>query len=78
MAYSVLTPKYNIYFRLSGFQSSLLLIHFRYTVQIPVHTVPWCGTEPIRYGTLHLRDWRRTASLRYRNRAEITVLICDT
>ena len=40
MAYSILTPKYDIYFRLSGFQSSLLLIHFRYTVQIPVHTVP--------------------------------------
>ena len=39
MAYSILTPKYDNYFRLSGFQSSLLPIHFRYTVQIPVHTV---------------------------------------
>ena len=32
---------------------------------------------PIRYVTLHCRDWRGAASLRYRNRAEITVLMCE-
>ena len=32
---------------------------------------------PTRYVTLRLRDQRRAASLRYRNRAEITVLMCD-
>ena len=38
-------------------------------------TTLWCDTEPIRYATLHFRDLRRAASLR--NRAEITVLICE-
>ena len=50
-----------------GFQSSFL----------PVYTSPKCGTEPIRYETLHFRDRCRTASLRYRNRAKITVLVCE-
>ena len=36
-----------------------------------------CGTDSIRYVTLHFRDRRYTASLRYRNRAEITVLVCE-
>ena len=31
------------------------------------------GWTPIRYVTLHLRDQREPASLRHRNRAEITV-----
>ena len=31
---------------------------------------------PVRYVTLHLED-RRSASLRHRNRAEITVLVCE-
>ena len=39
------------------------------------YTTLWCDTEPIRYATLHFRDLRRAASLR--NRAEITVLICE-
>ena len=32
-----------------------------------------CGSEPIRYLTLYFRDRRFAASLRFRNRAEITV-----
>ena len=68
----------NIYFRLSGFQSSLLLlIHFRYG--------PWylftlhrkVGIEPIRYVPLQFRDLRSAASLRHRNRAKIAVLMCE-
>ena len=47
------------------------------TVPIPVHIAPKCGTEPIRYVTLHFRDQRGEASLRYRSRAEITVLRCQ-
>ena len=42
-----------------------------------VGPVLWCGTDSIRYVTLHFRDQRYTASLRYRNRAEITVLVCE-
>ena len=34
------------------------------------------GWTPIRYVTLHLSDQRGAASLRHRNRAEITVLMC--
>ena len=45
--------------------------------QIPSHTTPECGTEPIRYVTLHFRDRRGAATLRYRNRAKITVLMCE-
>ena len=43
------------------------------TVRISVHTALKCCTEPIRYMTLHFRDRRGEASLRYRNRAEIFV-----
>ena len=42
-------------------------------VQKGVHTALKCDTEPIRYVTLHLRDRRGAASLRYRNRAKNTV-----
>ena len=35
------------------------------------------GTDPIRYVTLHFRDRLGEASLRYRNRAEITVCMCE-
>ena len=38
---------------------------------------PKCGTEPIRYVKLHFRDQRRLASSRYRNRADITVLMSE-
>ena len=31
----------------------------------------------MRYVTLHFRDRRGKASLRYRNRAEITILMCE-
>ena len=34
-------------------------------------------TLSIWYATLHFRDQRGTASLRYRNRAKITVLMCE-
>ena len=45
--------------------------------RIPVHTAPKCGTEAFRYVTLHYRDWRGADSLRQRNRAEITILMCE-
>ena len=32
---------------------------------------------PIRFATLYFRDLRDAASLRYRNRTEITVLVCE-
>ena len=38
---------------------------------------PKCGTEPIRYVKPHFRDRRRLALSRYRNRAEITFLMCE-
>ena len=43
-----------------------------------VHTSPKCCAEPVQYATLHFRDRRGAASLRirYRNLAEIIVLIC--
>ena len=47
------------------------------TVRIPVDAAPKCGTEIIPVVTLHLRDRCGTASLRYKNRAEITVLMCE-
>ena len=37
-----------------------------FPVRLPVHTAPKWGTKPIRYVTLH-----------FRNRAEITVLMCE-
>ena len=70
----------NIFFRVSWLRSSPLLIHvpgpLYTTVQPPVHTTPKCGTEPI-YVTLHFLDRRCAASLRYRNCAEIIVLMCE-
>jgi len=45
-------------------------------VGIAVNFAPNCGTEPIRYVTLHLGDRHVAASLRYRNRTKITVLMC--
>ena len=48
-----------------------------FPVRIPVYTAPKCGTEPIRYVTLHLRNRRWSALLRYRNCAEIIVLVCE-
>ena len=63
--------------------------HFRLSQWVPVlfpaHSLQLlseylqytCGTELIRYVTLHFRDRRGGASLRYRNHAEITVLMCE-
>ena len=47
------------------------------TDRIPVHIAPKCGTEPIRYVMLHFQDRRGAALLRYKNRTEITVHMCD-
>ena len=47
------------------------------TVWIPVHTTPKSGTERIRYVTLHFRDGCGAASLRHKNRAATTVLVCE-
>ena len=45
---------------------------------LAIHTAPKCGTELILNVMLHFRDRRSAASLRYRNRAEITVLyMCE-
>ena len=52
----------NIYFRLSRFES-LLLLYTSATVRIHIHIAP----------TLHFRDWRGAASLLYKNRAEISL-----
>ena len=54
----------SIYFRLSGFQSSLLLIYFR-----DGHTAQKYGTKPVRYQWLLFWDRRSAAALRRRNRS---------
>ena len=43
-------------------------------VLIDVDTAPKCLTEPIRYVMNHFRDRCGSASLRYSNRTEITVV----
>ena len=45
--------------------------------RIPVYTTPQSGTEPIGYVTPHVRDRRGAASLRYRNRAATTIVMCE-
>ena len=47
---------------------------FSYRHEQNSFSVVW---TPIRYVTLHFRDRRGVASLRYSNRAEITVLMCE-
>ena len=42
-----------------------------------IHTAPKYGSNPIRYVTLHFRHQRNAASLRFRNRTKITVLVCE-
>ena len=52
----------------AAFSSSFYFYYFTpATVPIPVHTAPKCGTEHIRYVTLHYRERRGAASLRYSN-----------
>ena len=58
----------NSYLRLSGFQSSLLLIHFRYGPNT-------CSSVAI--VTHHFADRFGTAALRYGNRVEITDHMCE-
>ena len=41
------------------------------------HIAPECDAQTIRYVTLHFRDRRGEALLRYKNRTEITVLMCE-
>ena len=62
----------NIYFRLSEFYSWLLLIYFRDGPNRCSHY-----TKPIRYVTLHFRDRPGASSLRHRNHAATTVLVCE-
>ena len=64
----------SIYFPFSGFQARSLFTFA--TVRIGVYTAQKCGTEPIRYVTLHFRDRRGPASIGHRNRAEIISLMC--
>ena len=62
-----------IYCLHSGFQSSLLFTHFRHVPNTCSHCSKVCH-----YTTPHFRDQRRAASLsRDRNRAEITVPMCE-
>ena len=42
--------------------------------ELKLSTIVW---TPIQYLTLYLRDWSGTTSLRYRNRAELTVLMYE-
>ena len=68
----------NVYFRFSGFDSRSYLFTSATRVRIGVHSAPKYGTKTIRQGimTLHFR-YRRAASLRHRNYAEITVVVCE-
>ena len=67
----------NFYFRLSGFQSSLLLIHYNPLLsEYCLHgTKVWYRTYPI--CNAHSGDRRGAAFLCYRNLAKITVLMCE-
>ena len=67
----------NFYFCLSGFQSSLLLIHYnRLLSEYCLHcTKVWHRTYPI--CNAHSGDRRGAAFLRYRNLTKITVLMCE-
>ena len=66
------------YFRLSGFQSSLPLIHFRHGPNTCSHcTKVRHRTYPICDATLSRSVRHSFCSLCYRDRAEITVLICE-
>ena len=47
------------------------------TGRIGVHTVSKYGKKPIQCVTLHFRDRRGAASVRHRNRAALTVLVCE-
>ena len=41
------------------------------------HIAPECDTKPIRYVSLRFRDRCGEALLRYKNRTEITVPMCE-
>ena len=66
-----LGPHYWIVTSVSA-DSSLLFAHCCYGPNI-LHTTPMCGTEHIRCVSLHCRDQRGAATLRYRNRAKIII-----
>ena len=70
-----LTPVFNPEFTSASVGSNPRSCLFIFvTVLIDVHTAPKCLTEPILYVMNHFRDRRGAASLRYRNRTEITVV----
>ena len=46
-------------------------------VSVPAQNLSAIVGKHTRYVTLHFRDPRDVASLRYKNRAEITVFICE-
>ena len=71
------SPQSWIFTSVSGDPSPYSHFFTSATVRIPVHSTPKYGTEPIRNVTLHFQDRRSAASLRYRNRAEITVLMFE-
>ena len=71
-----LSPHSSIFSSFSVDSSSCSCLFTPGMVPIPVHTVLKYGTEFIQYVMLHFWDQRGAASVRYRNRTEITVLMC--
>ena len=57
------SPRYNLFTSTTG--------------RIIVHTATKYGTKPLRYVTFYFRDQRGLASLRHKNHAATTVLVCD-
>lgn len=56
----------SLYFLLSGFQPSLLLIYFSDSLSGCSHCTKVWHKKPIRYATFHFRDRRCAPSLRHR------------
>ena len=71
------SPHSWFYLHLSGFQPSLLFFFTSDIVWIPVHSVPKCGIEPVRYVTLDFWDRNGTAAFCYRNHTKIMVLMSE-
>ena len=57
------SPRYNLFTSPTG--------------RITVHTAAKYGTKPLLYVTFHFRYQRGLASIRHKNHAATTVLVCD-
>ena len=71
------SPHFWIFTSVSVYSSPRSYLFTSAMGRIGVHFAPKYGTKPIRYVKLHFRDRRDAASLRYRNRATTTVLVCE-